>query len=157
MKNGEVLIINNHWAPSLSEGEWKNQHWLIIKADNECTETQSKQLFPPSGDAVLSPETWPVRFVLWPSSASSHKFCEQGHSLDRNWVTFKLTSYQSVHCICKFICICTHCKLYLHFARIANCICILFNNKLCPTTHFLLKLVNQKLLALHIGLQYHAQ
>ena len=100
------------------------------------------------------PETWPVSFVLWPSSASSHKFCEQGHSLDRNWVTFKLTSYQSVHCICKFICICTHCKLYLHFARIANCICILFNNKLCPTTHFLLKLVNQKLLALHITLHY---
>ena len=103
------------------------------------------------------PETWPVSFVLWPGSAPSHKFCEQGHSLDRNWVTFKLASYQSVHCICKFICICTHCKLYLHFARIANCICILFNNKLCPTTHFLLKLVNQKLLALHIGLQYHAQ
>ena len=53
------------------------------------------------------------------------------------------------------------------FARIANCICILhalqtvsafcLTINCAPTTHFLLKLVNQKLLALHIGLQYHAQ
>ena len=42
------------------------------------------------------------------------------------------------------------------FARIANYICII-SISFAPTTHFLLKLVNQKLLALHIGLQYHAQ
>ena len=38
-KNGEVLIIDNHCAPSHSEGVWKNQNWSIIKADNEYKET----------------------------------------------------------------------------------------------------------------------
>ena len=48
-------------------------------------------------------------------------------------------------------------RVYIAFANLSAFARILFNNKLCPTTHFLLKLVNQKLLALHIGLQYHAQ
>ena len=46
LKNGgggepkyEVLIIDNHCAPSHSEGVWKNQNWSIIKADNENKET----------------------------------------------------------------------------------------------------------------------
>ena len=46
LKNGgggepkyEVLIIDNHCAPSHSEGVWKNQNWSIIKADNEYKET----------------------------------------------------------------------------------------------------------------------
>ena len=70
------------------------------------------------------PETWPVSFVLWPGSAPSHKFCEQGHSLDG-----KTGSHFSSHII--RVHIARICKLYLHLHAFANCICILFINKLC--------------------------
>ena len=116
-KNGEVLIIDNHCAPSLSEGEWKKSELINYKGWQWVHRDLIQTTFSSEWRGCTVPETWPVSFVLWPGSASSHKFCEQGHSLDRNWVTFKLASYQSVHCICKFICICTHCKLYLHFVH----------------------------------------
>ena len=132
MKNGEVLIIDNHCAPSHSEGVWKkNQNWSIINGWQGVQRDLVQTTFLSEWQGGTVPETWPVSVVLWPGSAPSHKLCEQGHSLDG-----KTGSHFSSHIIRVHIaCIC---KLYL----LAFCLSISF----APITHFLLKFANQELL-----------
>ena len=137
-KNGEVLIIDNHCAPSHSEGVWKNQNWSIIKADNEYKETQSKQLFPPSGEAVLSPrhDLWAMFYDharLLCTNSGARTFIgwkKLGHNLAR--ILLECTLHTFANCIC----ICTHLQIVFAF-----CLSISF----APMTHFLLKFANQKL------------
>jgi hypothetical protein len=126
----EVLIIDNHCAPSHSEGVWKNQNWSIIKGWQGVQRDLVQTTFLSEWQGGTVPETWPVSVVLWPGSAPSHKLCEQGHSLDG-----KTGSHFSSHII--RVHIARICKLYL----LAFCLSISF----APITHFLLKFANQKL------------
>ena len=127
----EVLIIDNHCAPSHSEGVWKNQNWSIIKGWQGVQRDLVQTTFLSEWQGGTVPETWPVSVVLWPGSAPSHKLCEQGHSLDG-----KTGSHFSSHII--RVHIARICKLYL----LAFCLSISF----APITHFLLKFANQELL-----------
>ena len=119
-------------------GRVKNQNWLIIKADNEYKETQSKQLFPPSGEAVLSPrhDLWAMFYDharLLCTNSGARTFIgwkKLGHNLAR--ILLECTLHTFANCIC----ICTHLQIVFAF-----CLSISF----APMTHFLLKFANQKL------------
>ena len=125
----EVLIIDNHCAPSHSEGVWKkNQNWSIIKGWQGVQRDLVQTTFLSEWQGGTVPETWPVSVVLWPGLAPSHKLCEQ----DLHWME-KLGHIFSSHII------------RLHIARIRKLYLLAswLSISLAPITHFLLNLLTR--------------
>ena len=126
-KNGEVLIIDNHCAPSHSEGVWKIRIDRLLKADKEYKErlVQATFLSEWQGGTVRD---MTCKRCLWPGVAPSHKPCEQYIHWVENWVTFlaRISSDCTLHVFA---------NLYL----LAYCSSI----SLAPITHFLLNLLTR--------------